>query len=58
MLEVPTTISLNATYYFLMKIPNFKSFVFKDSMKLYKDYTKELYLFLVNHTTLPLDNLL
>ena len=31
---------------------------FKDFMKLYKDYTKELFSFLVNDTTLSLDNLL
>ena len=29
---------------------------FKDSMKLYKDYTKEPYSFLVNNTTLSSDN--
>ena len=29
---------------------------FKDFMKLYKDYTKEQYLFLVNDTTLSSDN--
>ena len=29
---------------------------FKDFMKLYKDYTKEPYLFLVNSTTLSSDN--
>ena len=29
---------------------------FKDFMKRYKDYTKEPYSFLVNDTTLPLDN--
>ena len=29
---------------------------FKDFMKLYKDYTEEPYLFLVNDTTLSLDN--
>ena len=29
---------------------------FKDFMKLYKDYTKEPYLFLVNNTTLSSDN--
>ena len=28
---------------------------FKDFMKLYKDYTKESFSFLVNDTTLPLD---
>ena len=31
---------------------------FKDFMKLYKDYTKEPYSFLVNDTTLSSDNLL
>ena len=29
---------------------------FKNFIKLYKDYTKEPYLFLVNNTTLPSDN--
>ena len=29
---------------------------FKDFMKLYKDYTKESYSFLVNNTTLSSDN--
>ena len=29
---------------------------FKDFIKLYKDYTKELYSFLVNDTTLSSDN--
>ena len=31
---------------------------FKDFMKLYKEYTKEPYLFSVNDTILPSDNLL
>ena len=31
---------------------------FKEFMKLYKDYTKELYSFLVNDTTLLSDNTL
>ena len=31
---------------------------FKDSMKLYKDYSKETLSYLVNDTTLLLDNLL
>ena len=55
----------NATYYFISKIPNkreiqqiasnhFSDIDFKDSMKLYKDYTKET--FLVNDTTLLSDN--
>ena len=52
--EVPKTIRLNATDYFIMKIPNKRKLQqeasnplseidFKDFMKLYKDYTKELY---------------
>ena len=54
-------------HYFIMKIPtkielkqiasNHSSVIdFKDFMKLYKDYTKEPYSFLVNDTTLPSDN--
>ena len=54
-------------HYFIMKIPtkielkqiasNHSSAIdFKDFMKLYKDYTKEPYSFLVNDTTLPSDN--
>ena len=50
-----------------MKIPNKKELQqimlnhssdtdFKDFMKIYKKYTKELYSFLVNDTTLPLDD--
>ena len=49
-----------------MKIPNKRELQqiasnlsdndFKDFMKLYKDYTKEPYSFLVNNTTLPPDN--
>ena len=57
---------LNATH-FVMKICNkielqlvasnhSFDFDFKDFIKLYKDYTKELYSFLVNDTTLPADN--
>ena len=52
--KVPKTIRLNATDYFIMKIPNKRELQqeasnplseidFKDFMKLYKDYTKELY---------------
>ena len=61
--KVPKTIRLNATHYFIMKIPNkrelqqiasnhFSDIDFKDFMKLYKEYTKEPYSFLVNNTTL------
>ena len=50
--KVPKTITLNATYYFIMKIPNEREFqqislnhlsdiAFKDFMKPDKDYTKE-----------------
>ena len=50
-----------------MKIPNIRELQqiastnlfnseFKDFMKLYKDFTKEQYSFLVNDTTLPSDN--
>ena len=49
------TITLNATYYFVMKIPN-KRELQQILKKLYKDYTKEPYPVLVNNTTLPSDN--
>ena len=65
--KAPKTIRLNATHYFIMKIPikrelqqialNHSSDIdFKDFTKLYKEYTKEPYSFLVNDTTLLLDN--
>ena len=65
--RVPKTIRLNATHYFIMKIPNKKELQqiasnhlsnidFKDFMKLYKDYTREPYSFLVNDTTLSSHN--
>ena len=59
--KVSKTIRLNATHYFIMKIAN-KSELQQiasnlsfdiDLMKLYKEYTKEPYLLLVNDTTLP-----
>ena len=64
---MPKTVRLNATHYFIMKIPNKRELQqiasnhlsdidFKDFMKLYKDYTKEPYSFLVNDTTLSSDN--
>ena len=59
-------VRLNATYYFIMKIPkrelsqipsNHSSGTdFKDFMKVCKDHTKEPYSFLVNYTTLSSDN--
>ena len=65
--KVPKTIRLNATHYFIIKIPNTKGLQkmasnhsskieFKDFMKLYKNYTKEPFSYLVNETTLPSDN--
>ena len=51
---MPKTVRLNATHYFIMKIPNKKELQqiasnhssdigFKDFMKLYKEYPKEPY---------------
>ena len=67
--KVPKTIRLNATHYFIMKVPNKRELQqivsnhlsdinFKDFIKRYKDYTEELYLFLVNDTILSSDNVL
>ena len=64
---MPLTIRLNLTHYFIMKTPNKRNFQqiasnhssdinFKDFMKLYKDYSKEPYSFLVNDAALPSDN--
>ena len=64
---MPKTIKLKARHYFIMKIPNKRELQqiasnhlsdidFKDFMKLYKDYTKEPYSFLVNNTILSSDN--
>ena len=54
--KVPRTLKLDATHDFIMKIPYKRELQqiaeFKDFMKLYKDHIKELYLFLVNDTTL------
>ena len=66
--KVPKTVRRNATHYFIMKYPNFNRELqqissnhssdidFKDFMKLYKDYIKEPYSFLMNDTTLSSDN--
>ena len=66
--KVPITIRLDATHYFIMKIPNKRELQqiasnhsydigFKDFMKLYKEYTKESYSFYVNNNMiLPSDN--
>ena len=64
---MPKTIRLNATDYFIMKISNKRELQqiasnhlydieFKDFIKLYKDYTKEAFSFLVNDATLHSDN--
>ena len=64
---MPKTIRLNATHYFIRKIPNKRELLqiasnhlsdidFKDFKKLYKDHIKEPYSFLVNDTHLWSDN--
>ena len=64
---MPKTIRLNPTHYFFMKIrnrselqqiaSNHLSYIdFKDFMNLYKNYTKELFSFLVKDTALSSDN--
>ena len=59
--KVPKDVRLNSTHFFIMKIPNKRyqissDIYFKDFMNIYKKYTKELYSFLVNDTTLPSDD--
>ena len=60
--KVPETIALNATHYFIMKIPNkrelqsiasdlLSDIEFKYFIKLCKHYTEELLSFSVNNTT-------
>ena len=62
--KVPKDVRLNSTHFFIMKILNKRELQqialnhssdidFKDSMKIYKECTKEPYSFLVNDTTLP-----
>ena len=64
---MPKTIRLNTTHCFIVKIPNktklqqiasnhSSDIDFKNFMKLYKDYTKKPFSFLVNDTTLSSDN--
>ena len=66
-LKRPKTIRLSASHYLIMKIPGKKELQqiaynhlshldFKDFVKLYKDYTKNPYSFLVKDLTLPSDN--
>ena len=65
--KVPKTIRLNATHYFVMKIPNKRELQqiasnhssdinLKDFMKIYKEHAREPHSFLVNDTTLSSDN--
>ena len=65
--KVSKDIKLNATNYFIMKIPNkrelqqiasnrLSDIEFKDFIQLCKDYNKEPFSFLVNGSTLPQDN--
>ena len=65
--EESKTIRLNLTHYFIMKIRSKKELQqiasnhssdieFKDFMKLYNNYTKEPFSFLVKDTALPSDN--
>ena len=64
---MPKTIRPNSTHSYTIKIPNKREIQqiasnhssdidFKDFIKLYKDYNREPYLFLVNDTTLSSDN--
>ena len=65
--KVPKDVRLNSTHFFIMKIPNKRERQqtalnhssdtdFKDFMNINKKSIKELYSFLVNDTTLPLDD--
>ena len=59
--KVSKDVRLNSTQFFIMKIPNERDLHssdtdFKDFMKIYKKCTAKPYSFLVNDTTLPLDN--
>ena len=67
--KVPKDIRLNFTLFFIMTIPNEREpqkialnhssdINLKDFIKIYKKCTAEPYSFLVNDTTLPLDNFL
>ena len=64
---MPKDVRLNSTHFYIMKNPNKRELQqialnhsldidFKDFMKIYKKYTKEPCSFLVNDTTLPLDD--
>ena len=64
---MPKTIRLNMTHSFIIKVPNKRELLkiasnhssdidFKDFMKLYKEYNKELCSYLKNNMTLPSNN--
>ena len=64
---MPKDVRLNSKHFFIMKISNKRELQqialnhssdidFKDFMQIYKKYTKELYSFLVDDTTLPSDD--
>ena len=65
--KVPKDVRLNTTHFFIMKIPDKRELQqiavnhssdkdFKEFINIYKKYTEELYLSLVNDTTLSSDN--
>ena len=65
--KVPEDVRLNSTHFYILKIPNKRELQqtalnhssdidYKDFMKIYKKYTKELRSFLVNDRTLPSDD--
>ena len=54
--KVPNTIRLNATHYFVMKIPSKKELQELASSHLFDIDSKEPYSFLVNDTTFSADN--
>ena len=65
--KVPKDVRLNTTHFFIIKIPNKRELQqtvtnhlsdidFNDFIRIYKKCTDEPYSFLVNDTTLPLDN--
>ena len=65
--KVPKDVRLNATHFFIMKVPNKRELQqialnyssdidFKDFVRIYKNYTDQLYSFLVNDTTLASGN--
>ena len=65
--KVPKAVTLHSTHIFIMKIPNKRELEqislnhssdsdFKDFIGIYKKRTAEPYSFLVNDTTLPLDD--